>query len=273
MLEHFRGMLERFKDGIADAGPIEAMRLDALKASQSLADVDTDSWAGLVHPDGADGLLREFCALRGIPEDDLSADNRAWLLDAMRQGHQAFADRALGHVDTLNRFDLDMPPPDAAHSNADPAPAVDSASYHDVQDQYFTELDRTGQLAAKTMASKREALALLGEITDHKPIAAMTKADARQVKDILLRYPKNRNKLAATKDKPLSEILDLPGIETIAPRTVNASISSLQTFFGWAVSNGHASENIFDGTRGLCCTNRVMAEVPPSPDGLIPQLP
>lgn len=23
----------------------------------------------------------------------------------------------------------------------------------------------------------------------------------------------------------------------------------------------------------LCCTNRVMAEVPPSPDGLIPQLP
>lgn len=24
---------------------------------------------------------------------------------------------------------------------------------------------------------------------------------------------------------------------------------------------------------GLCCTNRVMAEVPPSPDGLIPQLP
>ena len=26
------------------------------------------------------------------------------------------------------------------------------------------------------------------------------------------------------------------------------------------------------GTR-LCCTNRVMAEVPPSPDGLIPQLP
>ena len=47
MLEHFRGMLEQFKDGIAEAGPIEAMRLDALRASQSLADGDTDSWAGL----------------------------------------------------------------------------------------------------------------------------------------------------------------------------------------------------------------------------------
>ncbi|WP_347140461.1 hypothetical protein [Paracoccus sp. SSK6] len=89
----------------------------------------------------------------------------------------------------------------------------------------------------------------MGEITDRKPVAAMTKADARRVKDVLLRYPKNRNKMAATKGKPLSDVLDLPGVDTIATRTVNAYISALQTFFGWAVSHGHASENIFDGTR------------------------
>ena len=28
-----------------------------------------------------------------------------------------------------------------------------------------------------------------------------------------------------------------------------------------------------EGSHGLCCTNRVMAEVPLSPDGLIPRLP
>lgn len=94
-------------------------------------------------------MIREFSALRGIPEDDLSADNRVWLLDAIRQGHQAYADRALGHVDTLNRFDLDMPPPDAAHSNADPAPAVDSASYQDVLAEYLSELSRTAGLAPR----------------------------------------------------------------------------------------------------------------------------
>ena len=115
--------------------------------------------------------------------------------------------------------------------------------------QYFTELERAGQVRDKTADSKREALALLNEITAGKPVAAMTKADARKVKDVLLRYPKNRQKLSATKGKPLAEVLDLPGVETIAARTVNAYISSLQTFFGWAVSNGHAVDNIFDGTR------------------------
>ena len=32
-------------------------------------------------------------------------------------------------------------------------------------------------------------------------------------------------------------------------------------------------ETVVFTVEGLCCTNRVMAEVPPSPDGLIPQLP
>lgn len=35
----------------------------------------------------------------------------------------------------------------------------------------------------------------------------------------------------------------------------------------------NASRIILGLVAGLCCTNRVMAEVPPSPDGLIPQLP
>ena len=77
----------------------------------------------------------------------------------------------------------------------------------------------------------------------------MTKADARHVKDVLTRYPQNRQKKAATKGKPLSEVLDLPGVAPIGPSTVNTYLSHIQTFMRWAVDHGHASANLFDGMR------------------------
>lgn len=59
----------------------------------------------------------------------------------------------------------------------------------------------------------------------------------------------NRNKLAATEGKAIHEILDIPGLEPIAARTLNAYISALQSLFSWAVPNGHANSNIFEGMR------------------------
>nr|WP_229583589.1 site-specific integrase [Paracoccus sp. S-4012] len=92
-------------------------------------------------------------------------------------------------------------------------------------------------------------MALLGEITEQKTAAKLTKADARHVKDVLTRYPQNPQKKAATKGKPLSEILDLPGVASISASTVNTYLSHIQTFMRWAVDHGHATENIFDGMR------------------------
>ena len=97
--EHFRGMLGQFKAGIDDTGPIPSIRRDALDAAQGLTEGSSADWAALVHPDGADGLLREFCATRAIPYGDLTADNRVWLLDALQKGHRAYAERATVHTD------------------------------------------------------------------------------------------------------------------------------------------------------------------------------
>lgn len=57
---HFREQLERFKAGISESGPIQGDRKDALTASQGLTEADPSSWAGMVHPECATGLLREF---------------------------------------------------------------------------------------------------------------------------------------------------------------------------------------------------------------------
>ncbi|WP_168217361.1 site-specific integrase [Paracoccus liaowanqingii] len=252
--EHFRGMLGRFTEGISIAGPVDERRLASLRVAQDFADNTADDWADAIHQDGGDGLLREFCALRGIPESDLTTANRALLLDALRQGHLAYATAALGHIDALANFDLLSPPsvhaaPSPPSRPVAPPTVPDAKTYREVVGEYLSELRRAAGLAPKTFSQKQEVLALLGEITEQQPVSELTKADARKVKDVLLRYPQNRQKKAATKGKPLADILDLPGVACISGSTVNTYLSHMHSFMQWAVDNGHAEEDIFDGMR------------------------
>ena len=254
VLDHFRGMLGRFTEGVSNAGPVDERRLASLRVAQEFADDTADGWAATVHQDGGDGLLRDFCVLRGIPESDLSASNRSLLLDALRQGHLAYASAALGHVDALANFDLQSPPlPSAIQEPLNelvaPAPVKIAKTYPEVVAEYLGELRRTADLAPKTSSQKHEVLTLLGEITEQKPVADLTKADAREVKAVLLRYPLNRQKKAATKGKPLSAVLDLPGVACISGSTVNTYLSHMHSFMRWAIDNGHTAEDIFDGMR------------------------
>lgn len=249
--QHFQEQLARFKAGVMESGPPDEDRQVLMRNICAMLGKNWSDHADQIGADQAAQQVRAFCEHRGIDPDSLAPNVRQGLNEALVHGVGAFWQEAAGFLDSLERFDLNAALPAGAAVAAAPGDAHPSAhvSYQDVLAEYLTELQRTGQVRGKTADSKREALALLGEITDSKPVAAMTKADARRVKDVLLRYPKNRNKMAATKGKPLSDVLDLPGLETIATRTVNAYISALQTFFGWAVSHGHAAENIFDGTR------------------------
>ena len=112
---------------------------------------------------------------------------------------------------------------------------VPATPFSEVVEQYFNEVTHAGALAAKTKSEKQDALKLLGEITQQKPLSELTKADARKVKDTLLKLPKNRTKSAKTRDLTLDEMLQVEGVEVISARTVNAYISNMQSFFRWAV--------------------------------------
>lgn len=250
VLDHFRGMLVRFKEGVDESGPIGPERYAALKSTQSLADCDTDSWAAIVHPEGADGLLGAFCAARGIAVADLSAENRVWLLDALRNGHRAYADAARGHADTLAKFDLGVPSQSETSDACDISSAPNDESllsYQQVVDIYFNEIARSGGVAVKTEGDKRAALNLLAEVTDGKAVAAITKADAQRIKQVLMQYPRDRQKHRSTRGRPLSEILDLADRPKIAAKTMNSYLSNIETFMAWAVRNGHADANHFAG--------------------------
>lgn len=122
-------------------------------------------------------------------------------------------------------------------------------TFAEVAANYMHETRQYSGLAEKTLFDKQEALDLLAEITGELPVQKMTQADARKVKSVLLRLPKNRAKSARTSGLSVEAMLDLPDVERLAARTVNVYLGNMQTFFKWAVDNGHASENVFTGMR------------------------
>ncbi len=130
-----------------------------------------------------------------------------------------------------------------------PTPKTETLPLAEVLSRYFAELDRTKALPVKTDGEKRNALALMSELTGGKPTADITKADAQEIKAVLLRLAKNRSKNPKTRDLPLIEMLEVSGVECIAARTMNVYLGHMQHFFGWAVNNGHAAGNAFQGLR------------------------
>lgn len=127
------------------------------------------------------------------------------------------------------------------------AHAADRVS--EVAELHIAEGQRSGLWVAKTLTEKRDALNLLSELTKNKPIAAMNKADARAVKAALQKLPKNRNKSPATRDLTVEEMLLLDDMPTASIRTLNGYVSHFQTFFTWAVAQGYAMDNVFEGMR------------------------
>lgn len=244
---HFRRLLARAKEHVGQNGQLTPAQVEAFKANAGLAETDVETWVSLVHPEGADGLIRDFCARNGLSEGDLTADNRLALVDELRKGARSYAKAALEYSSGLD--DLDLAESERGLTIATVDDAVPVVGYREILDRYFTEIERAGNLEAKTLSEKRDALNLLGEVTGWKSTAEMTKADVQKVKDVLLRLPKNRNKSPKTRGKSLTEMLEVKGVDIITARTANAYISAMQTFFKWAENNGYADENLFTGRR------------------------
>lgn len=248
---HFSQVLARFKERVAEDGPPDNSELGALLVSREQAEKDIEDWLDLTRYADAAELAQEFCTRRDIREVPNGRSATLLALE-LQKGYRDYMARALAHLAELDTLPLAHAPAHertvvpARWEGADP---VQEISFNEVADRYFAEMQRNEALAAKTEADKRDALALLAELTGAKSPALLTKADAREVKATLFKLPKNRNKNPKTRDLPLGKMLEVPGVERLSVRTMNAYLGHMQTFFSWAVNNGYASENIFAGLK------------------------
>jgi integrase len=250
--EYFRDMVSQFKEELAAEGPPSANKLAKIQARQRLTELDLDTFlTKQSHGGTAQGLVAAFCDRRGIAEAELTDRSREWLVQMIHTAHAAAVRASLDQVDSLGEFDLTGPEPlTGALDIPVPYQGAASAAGKSIAETaaiYFDEVRRTAPVEPKTELDRREALELLAEITGRTDITAITKSDAQEVKRVLMRLPWNRNKMAATRGKTLADMLAVDGVRVISPRRVATHLGNLHAFFKWAVANGYAVANVFEG--------------------------
>ena len=250
--DHFYQLLRAFREKAAASGPVTGVGLAALRSSESPAQDDADNWASMIHAEETAGLLREFCAARGISQVPEGRE-RDLLLAELQKGYREYISRALAQTQEYDTLVLEQEPlrttPVARIQDRKAVTQVQELSFDDVVIRHFDELERTNALVAKTKSEKRDAISLLSALTDAKPLGLMTKSDAQEVKAALFKLPKNRSKNPKTRNLPLSKALEIEGVERIAARTLNVYLGHMQSLFTWAVNNGYAAENVFSGLK------------------------
>jgi integrase len=245
VLDHFQTRLDNLREQIAAHGPPDEYTQAAMRNSRSIADEAPGDFLGTGAQAEQDALLASLLA-RWQRTETLSDAQKVLLLGEINSGFKAYLDSAFELIadDDGYKYSGAVPALQSTPPEVRPATAT-SVSFDEVIANYINEGRRGTGWVPKTIEEKQAAMTLLKELTGGMAPASMTKADARGVKDTLLRLPKNRNKMAATRDLNLQDALALEGVEKITTQTVNGYLANYKALFNYAVNNGYAKENIF----------------------------
>ena len=260
---HFKARLNAFKEAVLADGPIGDERSRGIGALIVAAKSDRVAFINHTYLDDQSRLVSEFCDQQGIP-NDLCEEETDLLLTAYQAANLELAEQALAFNSSQTNFDLSNA--HQSHGEAHTAGVIGLGlplmpkgatephggaedSIGEVVERHLKEGHRGDLWVAKTLSEKREALTLLSELMRGRSMQSIIKSDARLVKDKISKLPKNRNKSPLTKDLSLDAMLKLEGVPTVAVRTLNGYMSHFQTFFKWAVEQGYADDNVFEGMR------------------------
>ncbi|MEH6647981.1 hypothetical protein [Sulfitobacter sp.] len=201
---YFKKALSLQMDRLNANGPMSDLELAPAETARALSDASDEEFWDMIHPEGTEGFLRQFCGASGVPQSE-ETENPARIL---REYKLAFRDMLKAweiHRQSLNTYEYY----NAAVSSAPDKTALQHDTSYTLQhaiDEYINENKRAGTSQPATIAKKTTNLSMLTELFDgDRSLATLTKQDAQHVKRILLELPANRNKMAKTRE--LSEVV------------------------------------------------------------------
>lgn len=207
-------------------------------------------WDILDSKTGGVEFLPDFCNEAGLPSS-LAETKAALLLSEIKSARRDQMKAFLTFLGSLERYDFSTGSDGTAQTvAANHPPEFTGILLSTAVAEYLEENRLASSWALRTADGKRSELALIGEVLgSDRPIGDVTKSDANEVKRCLQQLPKHRNKLPETMNLTLRDAIALPGMEKVAPTTVNKALTTISTFFAWAERNGHVEKNVFDGMR------------------------
>ena len=244
---HFKSLLEKKKDEIGANGRLGAYDLSVLASSLSVAEMPVGEELYEGQSQDRDGDLRRFQALHGLSLDQGSHEYRM-LATEFQRGYRDYVKAVLDYDRSFDGFAFDggvaaNPPGSAAPASVEPVTPL-----KEMVERYLEEGELGNQWGAKTLGERYEQFALLQEIVGAEINArSITPATARKVKEIIMRYPKNRNKGARTRGLDLKAALMIEGVDAISVRTMNVYLHTYNALFKWAKRNDYVRDNVFSG--------------------------
>ncbi len=123
---------------------------------------------------------------------------------------------------------------------------------------YQAYLDECKENRPKTLHNKQVTLNLWLDALNDMPVSQISKAHAREFKQLMMKLPANFNKLY--KGKYLKEIdfSVIPENKKLSIKSVNIQLGYMRSFMNWAIQNGH-----YEGANpfiGLALKETVRAE-------------
>lgn len=242
---HFTELLSQRRKRIAEAGPLDAHEIQALETSAALGeDAVQTGEAFLIFEEEEAKVLHRFITKYGLAVKP-GTETYNNLRRMMPAAYRDYARAVLKHNESLAKFDFE-------HINETrtlPDQSQDSVvKLSRLISLYFEEAEKGGQWARKTKFEKADHLDLLKEVLNQDTdVRSITPSSARNIKGVLLRYPRNRNKNPNTRNLSLKDLMQRTDIETINPQTINKYLQTYGTMFEWARKNGYIAENVFSG--------------------------
>ncbi len=239
---HFAQLVANAKARIDKEGPLpEAMRgqlLDSIKSAS--AELASD----FPLPDAAEIPANAFLDQQGIQEgrDSIDLEKLARLL---LSGRKAYFEEALRYSSAAETFEFSPPAQKLRGQSRTEEPSL---RLEQLVAEYWKIAKLENRWTSKTEGEKLEHIELLYERLGREVEARdFGRKQAHIMRDMLLAYPPNRNISPLTRGKPLLEVLAIPDLAKLHPRTINKYLQTYSGLFSWAVRNGHCEANPFEG--------------------------
>ncbi|UWR29657.1 tyrosine-type recombinase/integrase [Sulfitobacter sp. W002] len=145
-----------------------------------------------------------------------------------------------------------LPIPQGSESTASFKLQVDKSNMPSLVELWDSHERQRGKgVKDATLADRRVSVRLFADFVGHrKPVASITKSEARNWRELLYNFPKKASQRKELKSLGFSDIVE-KGIElghpTISARTVAKHVSGLNTYFQWLSDEGLVTENVFSG--------------------------
>jgi len=245
LTQHFRKLLSQNKEKIDSTGRLSAIDRHTLETSIGTANeaIAKDLPLNFLTEPNDNRSIKAITEQFSIDIKEGTVEHD-WFKKELKISYRDYCKAVLNYDQALDSFNLC----EALDRGAAKPPAEAGISLRSLAERYVNEKRAGANWVKRTFLEKDDHLKLLYEIlgaeTDVRTVSVMS---ATNVKDVLQKYPSNRFKKPATKDKSLSEILTMTSVQKIKVLTINKYLQTYNDLFEWGRRNGFVETNHFSG--------------------------